>query len=277
MKSKQKLSRKIISGFLAVLTIVTTFFTSAPPVFASSLNLDESTEYYYTGVSPNTGYAMTHNIYALKMDGKKVFCIESGIVANSGEGYTPEAYINAKKDKLSKIAYYGSTNTGQSHYDYAVTQVMIWEELGDQYQSTTIPNYQQRKNEILAIVNRHDILPSWNEQEVTIKVKDSITLTDSNDVLSDMSLESNNTNVNLQQNGNTMVITPNKDFNNGSITYRKVSKNEVGTSIVYRKPHEQSMVEFHLESAKQASVKVNVIKLGNLQATKMRFLMERTK
>ncbi|MHC5215954.1 SpaA isopeptide-forming pilin-related protein [Enterococcus sp. LJL128] len=269
MKSKQKLSRKIISGFLAVLTIVTTFFTSAPPVFASSLNLDEPTKYHYTGVSPNTGYAMTQNIYVLKMDGKKVFCIESGIVANSGEGYTPEAYINAKKDKLSKIAYYGYTNTGQSHYDYAVTQVMIWEELGDQYQSTTIPNYQQRKNEILAMVNRHDTLPSWNGQEVTIKVGDSITLTDSNGVLSDMNLESNNTNANLQQNGNTIVITPSKDSNNGSITYRKVPKNEVGTSIVYRKPHEQSMVEFHLESAKQASIKVNVIKLGNLQATKI--------
>ncbi|MGX7173542.1 Cys-Gln thioester bond-forming surface protein [Enterococcus ratti] len=156
---------------MVCVTFISTLFTSSIPTFASSLSLDEPTNYYYTGISPNTGYAMTHNIYVLKMDGKKVFCIESGIVANGGEGYTPETYINAKKDKLSKIAYYGYTMTSQSHYDYAVTQAMIWEELGDQLQTTTIPNYQQRKAEIMALVNRHDTLPSWNGQTVTVKAK----------------------------------------------------------------------------------------------------------
>ncbi len=269
MKSKTKLPKKIISSFLAILTFITTFMTSIPPVFASSLSLDEPTNYYYTGISPHTGYSMTHNIYVLKMDGKKVFCIEPGVPANSGEGYVPETYINAKKDKLSKIAYYGYTITGQSHYDYAVTQVMIWEEFGDQYQSTTIPNYHQRKAEILAQVIRHDTLPSWHGNEVSVKVGESITLTDLNGVLSDMTLESNTTNASLKQDGNKIVLTPSKDSNNGTITYRKVPKNGVGTSIIYRKTNEQSMVEFHLESAKQASVKVNVIKLGNVQATKI--------
>lgn len=146
---------------------------------------------------------------------------------------------------------------------------MIWEELGDKRQSTTIPNYDQRKTEIMALVNRHDTLPSWNGQTVTVKVGDSVTLTDSNNVLADMSLESNNTNATLKQNANSLVITPSKDSNNGSITYRKVPQNKIGTSIVYRKPNEQSMVAFHLDSAKQASVKVNVIKLGTLQATKI--------
>lgn len=269
MKSKTNILNRFLRVLMVCVTFISTLFTSSIPTFASSLSLDEPTNYYYTGISPNTGYAMTHNIYVLKMDGKKVFCIESGIVANGGEGYTPETYINAKKDKLSKIAYYGYTMTSQSHYDYAVTQAMIWEELGDQLQTTTIPNYQQRKAEIMALVNRHDTLPSWNGQTVTVKVGDSITLNDSNNVLADMSLESNNTNATLKQNGNALVITPNKDSNSGGITYRKVPHNKVGTSIVYRKPNEQSMVEFHLESAKQASVNVKVIKLGNIQATKL--------
>jgi LPXTG-motif cell wall-anchored protein len=263
------LLNRTLRVLMVCLTIISTLFTSPIPTFASSLSLDEPTNYYYTGISPNTGYSMTHNIYVLKMDGKKVFCIESGIVANGGEGYTPESYISTKKDKLSKIAYYGYTITSQSHYDYAVTQAMIWEELGDQRQSTTIPNYDQRKAEILAMVNKHDTLPSWNGQTVTVKVGDSVTLTDSNNVLADMRLDSNNTNTTLKQNGNTLVITPSKNSNNGSITYRKVPQNKIGTSIVYRKPNEQSMVEFHLESAKQASVKVNVIKLGDIQAAKI--------
>lgn len=269
MKSKTNILNRTLRVLMVCVTIISTLFTSPIPTFASSLSLDEPTNYYYTGISPNTGYSMTHNIYVLKMDGKKVFCIESGIVANGGEGYTPESYISTKKDKLSKIAYYGYTITSQTHYDYAVTQAMIWEELGDQCQSTTIPNYDQRKAEIMALVNRHDTLPSWNGQTVTAKVGDSVTLTDSNNVIADMSLESNSTNATLKQNANSLVITPSKDSNNGSITYRKVPQNKIGTSIVYRKPNEQSMVEFHLDSAKQASVKVNVIKLGNLQVTKI--------
>lgn len=269
MKLKTNILNRTLRVLMVFVTIISTLFTSSIPTFASSLSLDEPTNYYYTGISPNTGYSMTHNIYVLKMDGKKVFCIESGVPANGGEGYTSETYINAKKDKLSKIAYYGYTVTNQSHYDYAVTQAMIWEELGDQRQSTTIPNYDQRKAEIMALVNRHDTLPSWNGQTVTVKVGDSITLTDSNNVLADMSLDSNSTNATIKQNGNTLVITPSKNSSNGSITYRKVPQNKIGTSIVYRKPNEQSMVEFHLDSAKQASVKVNVIKLGNLQVTKI--------
>ncbi|MGX7410462.1 SpaA isopeptide-forming pilin-related protein [Enterococcus avium] len=269
MKTKMNILNRTLRVLMVCVTFISTLFTSSIPTFASSLSLDEPTNYYYTGISPNTGYSMTHNIYVLKMDGKKVFCIESGIVANGGEGYTPESYISTKKDKLSKIAYYGYTVTNQSHYDYAVTQAMIWEELGDQRQSTTIPNYDQRKAEIMVLVNRHDTLPSWNGQTVTVKVGDSVTLNDSNNVLMDMSLDSNSTNATIKQNGNTLVITPSKNSKNGSITYRKVPKNKIGTSIVYRKPNEQSMVEFHLESAKQASVKVSVIKLGNLQAAKI--------
>lgn len=67
--------------------------------------------------------------------------------------------ISIEKNKLSKIAYYVYTITSQSHYDYTVTQTMIWEELGDQRQSTMIPNYDQRKAEVMALVHRHDTFP----------------------------------------------------------------------------------------------------------------------
>lgn len=84
-----------------------------------------------------------------------------------------------------------------------------------------------------------------------------------------MSLESNSSNSSLKQNANSLVITPNKDFNNGSITYRKIPQNKIGASIIYHKSIEQSMMEFHLDSTIQATMKVNVIKLGNLQVTKI--------
>lgn len=269
MKPKTKYFNKFLGVLMVLTTLISTLFTSTTPVQASTLVLDETTDYYYTGIPVHLGYELTQNIYVLKMDGKKVFCVESGIPANSGEGYTPEAFIHTKKDLLSKIAYYGYTKTKQTHYDYAVTQLMIWEELGDIYRSSTIPNYQQRKAEIMALVKKHDTLPSWHNQEVTIKVGDSLTLKDTNNILSDMTLESNSTNSTIKQDGNTLIITPSADSKNGNITFRKIPQNEVGTSIVYKKPKEQAMVEFHLESSKQTNLKVNIIKLGNVKVRKI--------
>lgn len=62
---------------------------------------------------------------------------------------------------------------------------------------------------------------------------------------------------------------PNANSNDGSITYLKVPQNEVGTSIVYTKPQHQTLIEFHLERAKQATVKVDVIMLGTFKLLKL--------
>lgn len=67
----------------------------------------------------------------------------------------------------------------------------------------------------MAMVNKHEILPSWNNQEVTAKVGASLTLKDSNSVLTDMTLESNATNAGLKQNGNIVILTLNPTSSNG--------------------------------------------------------------
>lgn len=127
MKTKLKnISRKAMTCLMVLVTVCTSFLATSTTAFASELDLNEKTGYSYTGVSPHLGYAITHdNIPIMKVDGKKVFCVESGIFTTNGEGYVPETYVDARKNKLSKIAYYGYTNTNQTYYDYAVTQVMI--------------------------------------------------------------------------------------------------------------------------------------------------------
>lgn len=107
VKTKMNILNRTLRVLTVCVTFISTLFTSPFPTFASSLSLDEPTNYYYTGISHNTGYAMTHNIYVLKMDEKKVFCIESGIVANGVEGYTPESYISTKKINCQKLLIMG--------------------------------------------------------------------------------------------------------------------------------------------------------------------------
>ncbi|CCL19694.1 TPA: SpaA isopeptide-forming pilin-related protein [Clostridioides difficile] len=269
MKKRLKVSKKILSFIMAFITITTSIFTSAVSVYASELDMSESTGFNYVGISPITGRKINHNIYRMKMDNKVVFCVEPGIKTASGGGYISEEYINSKKDILSKIAYYGYTDTNQSKYDYTLTQIMIWEELGDKFISTTLPNYHKRKAEILAKVNRHNILPSWNKQDITIKGGETIELEDKNGIIREMQLESNNTGTDILLEENTLKITANKNSNSGVISYIKIPKNEVGTSIVYRKPNYQSLAEFHMENSMSANLNINVIKLGNIKVKKI--------
>lgn len=270
MRKKEKLPKKFISMLLVLITTITTIFTSVIPVYASDLDMGEVTGYSYKGISPHLGVEVYHkNIYKMKMDNKYVFCVESGIYATSGSGYVPEAYVNSKKDILSKIAYYGYTDTNQTNYDYAVTQIMLWEELGDKFISTTVPNYQTKKAEIMKKVNRHDVLPSWNNENITIKSGATVVLEDKNNIIGEMDIESNNTGTEILLEGNKLNISANKNSNNGSIKYRKIPENKVGTSIIYKKPNHQSLVEFYMDSSKQANLNINIVKLGDIKVKKI--------
>ncbi|EIF6296569.1 Cys-Gln thioester bond-forming surface protein [Clostridium perfringens] len=265
MKKKFKASKRILSFIMVFITIITTILTSSVSVYASELDMSEHTGFNYLGISPITGRKINHNIYRMKMDNKVVFCVEPGIKTASGGGYISEEYINSKKDILSKIAYYGYTDTNKSKYDYALTQIIIWEELGDKFISTTLPNYHKRKAEIL----RHNILPSWNNEKVAVKSGETIELQDKNGIVREMKLESNNTGTNIVLEENTLKITANEKSTSGVISYRKIPENEVGTSIVYRKPNYQSLAEFHMESSMSVNLNINVIKLGNIKVKKV--------
>ncbi|MDG6893399.1 SpaA isopeptide-forming pilin-related protein [Clostridium perfringens] len=269
MKKKFKASKRILSFIMVFITIITTILTSSVSVYASELDMSEHTGFNYLGISPITGRKINHNIYRMKMDNKVVFCVEPGIKTASGGGYISEEYINSKKDILSKIAYYGYTDTNKSKYDYALTQIIIWEELGDKFISTTLPNYHKRKAEILEKVNRHNILPSWNNEKVAVKSGETIELQDKNGIVREMKLESNNTGTNIVLEENTLKITANEKSTSGVISYRKIPENEVGTSIVYRKPNYQSLAEFHMESSMSANLNINVIRLGNIKVKKV--------
>lgn len=258
-----------ITIFLTLLITLSSVFISTSPIHASSNLKLEATGYTYTGTSPNTGTVINHKIFKMNMDGKYVFCIESGIYTSGGGGYIPENFNSSKKDLLSKIAYYGYTMTDKTDYDYAVTQIMIWGELGDKFINTNVPNYQQRKSEIMALVNGHNTLPSWTNKEYSVEAGKSITITDTNNVISKMFLTSNTTNTNLSLSGNKLTIKADKNSTSGTITYQKVKDSEVGASIVYKKPSQQSLVEFHLDNSLKSSFKIKVIQFGDLQVKKI--------
>ncbi|EAD7871774.1 hypothetical protein AB757_12710 [Listeria monocytogenes] len=238
-------------------------------VFAEELNLDTRTEYNYTGINPDGKTITDMNLERMKLDNIDVFCIEHGKYATGGDNYNSATYNGKQKDLLSKIAYFGFTNTSQTNYDYAVTQVMIWEVLGDKYQSSTIPNYTKRKGDIMNQIKRYNIDPSFKNKTYTVNVGETLVIDDSNTVLSDMQLASIPKNLKVEKDGNMLKITATSDSQSGVVSLQKVPNNKIGTSIVYTKPDRQSLAKFQLEDKGESSFSIDIRHRGDLEVMKI--------
>ncbi|EUJ40626.1 LPXTG-motif cell wall anchor domain-containing protein [Listeria weihenstephanensis FSL R9-0317] len=265
--NQMNINKMKVIGSLLVLCI--SLLLPSIQVFAEELNLDTKTGYNYTGINPDGKTITDINLERMKLDGFDVFCIEHGKYATDGDVYQSATYNGSHKELLSKIAYFGFTNTDQTNYDYAVAQLMIWETLGDQYQSSTIPNYAQRKGEIMKLINRYNTDPSFANKTYTVNVGETLVIEDSHTVLSDMQLASIPKNLKVEKDGNKLKITATSDSQSGVVSLQKVANNKIGTSIVYTKPDRQALAKFQLEDKGEASFSVDVRHRGDLEVMKI--------
>lgn len=236
---------------------------------AAALRLDE-TGYFYTGISFTNGQKLENkDIWNMKMDGKDVFCIDSAAPANTEDGYSAETYTGEKKDLLSKVAYYGFTQSEQSYKDFATTQLLIWEVLGEQLEWTSLPNYWSDRDDILAKVRKHDTQPSWDTQTITLIEGQEFEQADTNSVTDILNITSNATGIQVTKSGKTLKLKADKNSKSGEIMFSKVPDSALGTSILYKKADRQSLVDFYLQDTGKAKLKVNVKKLGGVRVKKI--------
>ncbi|TYU36828.1 collagen binding domain-containing protein [Listeria monocytogenes] len=269
MNSQKKKAKKgkIIAMVIVALILINQF--QPFNAIAAALRLDE-TGYFYTGISFTNGQKLENkDIWNMKMDGKDVFCIDSAAPANTEDGYSAETYTGEKKDLLSKVAYYGFTQSEQSYKDFATTQLLIWEVLGEQLEWTSLPNYWSDRDDILAKVRKHDTQPSWDTQTITLIEGQEFEQADTNSVTDILNITSNATGIQVTKSGNTLKLKADKNSKSGEIMFSKVPDSALGTSILYKKADRQSLVDFYLQDTGKAKLKVNVKKLGGVRVKKI--------
>lgn len=144
--------------------------------------------------------------------------------------------------------------------NYGITQNIIWEEFEDTLLSTQFPNYANRKNEILTKVANHQVSPYFINQTVELNVGDSITLTDTNNVLEKYgNLLENSANLQIEKNSNTLKLTATADSKeSGKLQYSMVSKKHIGQSFIYKKQGEQTIATFKLSNAGEMNLNIQV-------------------
>lgn len=153
------------------------------------------------------------------VDGELAWCIEPGKSAHVGtnESVTFESlgYNDATRKTITYIAYFGYY-LQPSEVNYFLTQNLIWAtlrpDLANQnyyYNSAypTVASQQAWRNAVMAQVNAMETTPKFNISTITLDVGESITLTDSNNILSNYIVNGKSDGLNVSINGNQLTIT----------------------------------------------------------------------
>lgn len=273
MKKKLKLfSKKVLNIIIVIAIVLGNFMPMIPTVSAATI--DEEAHIVGGDWIPNIwitkerpagqGRAFQQARFLERAeDGAMVYCLQPGVSLgeqlHTGYSSDQEVYTNMTREKWNQIvliAYYGYgyNQNGYNHNDVkwnAITQLMIWRVatagLGwdiyftDGLDGDKLPNkFLSEIAEIEELVAMHNIVPSIDNSSHRLAIGTSITLTDTNNVLSQYTVSSNSK-VNVSVSGDKITLTA-KEI--GNTTLELVKKDTVLTSppIAYVHPEQQNVM-----------------------------------
>ena len=138
---------------------------------------------------------------------------------------------NSKYKRVKLLAYYGyKYGDHKEKYWYGITQKMIWDEIRpditwqyktSRYGTVNKSLYTKEEKELTALVDNHHALPSFNNKQLKISLKDGdYTLTDTNKVLENFTIE-NNECADFKINGSELLIHPKTACGISDITLKR--------------------------------------------------------
>ena len=229
-----------------ILFIVLTFVLAI--IGIEKVNADTYNGRIYDVYHPESGFSvfaaesngwMDYNSWMIKssLDDRIYYCIDPAVALGSAPAgsfniITGDNNIigksnltKAKYEKVRLLAYYGygyknGTIAHTSKKWYGITQVMIWRVMRPDLTWTFkasrngIPNNNLFKEEVAEmnkLVANHGKTSSFKDKKVKLLIGESITLTDTNNVLQNFSRVNNPKNVTVKENGNKLTITANKN------------------------------------------------------------------
>lgn len=210
------------------------------------------------------------------VNGQAAFCIQPGVdFTGNGQVHSTEAldtYLKdaSKRHKITLISYFGYVNNpDKSKEQYFTTQLMIGEVLGRKVTWTYAPlNYNARKAAINKLVTNFNNKASFNNQTKTVKVGETIKVTDTTGFLSRVKEVDAPKGITAKIQGNQLVITVTKD----APEKVQIKLNQIkvaGAPMVYKKPGSQTIGVLNPIEPGRSVLNLNVLKQGNLEILKI--------
>ncbi|WP_258080171.1 SpaA isopeptide-forming pilin-related protein [Enterococcus faecium] len=246
-------------------------------VYVDSNYGDANFRWKQTGIPQETGY------YAKRdASGNPLWCVEPGAPLDWGAnpGFTTSNVTDDKYIKASLAVYWGwekQKSIVNSFYTEKLVQeittgkrVESMSDLSGQGR-VSLSGYEVFRKETLAKVDTFFKRPSFNGKSYTVQAGETLTLTDTNKVLSYYELEENNANVSTSISGNTLKITPKTDSkDSGSLKFfYKIDPSYKGATILYQAPWLQDVIKARIGDPAESTVNIKVQKEGEFQIKKV--------
>ena len=203
-------------------------------------------------------------------NGKLSYCIEPWKVINtklytSTNDWAQSGYTDEEKRQMELISHYGYGYEGHNTVRYYMaTQELIWLFKDDYVRWTTSLsdgaeeiNVENEKNEILNLVNKHNVMPSFTGRCYSDDYGKTLVLEDINNVLDNYVID---TSLDYDRNNNSITIKLNK-FGSNKILFRTKGNNNETLLFRSKGVESQSMVFFGFNDFKESELSINVDKV----------------
>lgn len=203
-------------------------------------------------------------------NGKLSYCIEPWKVINtklytSNNDWTQSGYTDEEKRQMELISHYGYGYEGHNTVRYYMaTQELIWLFKDDYVRWTTSLsdgaeeiNVENEKNEILNLVNKHNVMPSFTGRCYSDDYGKTLVLEDINNVLDNYVID---TSLDYDRNNNSITIKLNR-FGSNKILFRTKGNNNETLLFRSKGVESQSMVFFGFNDFKESELSINVDKV----------------
>lgn len=217
--------------------------------------------------------------YGKRVNGQIALCIEQGVALNVGSngGYTAVLQDTELMKRISLIKYYGIILPGHTLQREIMTQILAYEQQGIYPTSISgifsMADYQVFKTNVMTNVNKFYTKPSFDGRTITLKVGESITLTDTTGAFSNYESMpfGNSAGVSVRKENNSLTITANRNSNEkGSVGFAyAIPANYQGVPVVYTNPFTQNVVLGRASDPTRTTVNINVLKNGNARIRKI--------
>jgi len=209
-----------IKKYLILLIIFMGVLVNIENVYAVNVTIGETGWMYerqqFSGDNKHHSSDKFHFFY---VDNQVSYCIEPTVHYGNGivEGTWDDMNLdNDIKELVTLIAYYGYTYPGHETLEYrSAAQAMIWEAVmkdgfvkfsKDYWGRGQVLDLTKEREEISGLIDQHYVRPSFNAGYYRVQKGKSITLTDTNNVLSQYDVSVSGADYSI--NGNNLTITP---------------------------------------------------------------------
>ena len=216
------------------------------------------------------GKLKSNTVTMFQMGDRIAYCVEPGveITDNYYDIYTDWSKVNFTdelKEYIEKVGYYGYEYPGhQTNYYYIAAQELIWKAVRPDIEVTwttgenmtgNIIDISKEKEEILDLVSKHDLKPSFSETLVKDEVGKTITLTDENNVLNDYDISESEFHK-VVKDGNKLIITLNDSLVSEETLKLTRKHYDDAPLLVYSKGNSQKLAALRISTEKETYIKV---------------------